>query len=208
MFSEVLQFLLNQQGVEKLIISVPIIAISEFGLPIPVFLESILLFAGFKISQGHISYALTGLFTLIGSIIGASLLYFLSIFFGDKILSHYKYFQERRQKIEATLAKYSSWEVFMIGLLRLTPALVPTTLAAGILEISYWKFLTGVAISGLVYNLVFITLGIFLGKNAPVIAANRSLFFKIAFPLIIIPILLILAARLVKFNWKNKKISN
>jgi len=205
MLTEILDFLLNQGTAQILILSIPIIAISEFGLPVPVFLESILLFAGFKISQGQIIYFLATLFTLVGSSLGASILYLLAIFFGDEILSRYKFFSQKREKIEKTISKYGGWEVFTMSILRLTPALVPTTLAAGFLKINYWKFFTSVIISALIYNLVFITLGVILGKNATLIASNISLIFEITLLIIIVPVLIFLGIKVRELN-KNRNL--
>jgi len=90
-----------------------------------------------------------------------------------------------------------------MSILRLTPALVPTTLAAGFLKINYWKFFTSVIISALIYNLVFIALGIILGKNATLIASNISLIFEITLLIIIVPVLILLGLKVRELN-KNK----
>ena len=191
---------------ELFFLAVPLIALGEFGLPLPIFLESALLYAGFKISQGDLIYFFAPLLTIFGSALGASVLYLLSDLFGDKILARYKIFNERRGRIEKTLNKYKDWEVWGVTILRLTPGfLIPTTIAAGILEVSYFKFLGGVILSGLVYNLIFLTLGIILGKNISLITPYTSLLLKIGLFLAGIVIAVVLFLWLTNANKSKKK---
>lgn len=175
-----------------LFLSLPLVAISEFGLPISIFLESILLFSGYKISQGHLIYLFVTIFTIIGSLIGATILYLLSKSFGERILNRYKFFNEKRTEVEKRIKKYSRWESLAITLLRLTPGLyVPTTIASGILDINYWKFISGVFFSGVVYNLVFLTLGVVIGKNVRHLTPILSFDLNLALNILAIPVFLI-----------------
>jgi membrane protein DedA with SNARE-associated domain len=200
-----LHFLSPHIRSEFFFLAVPLIALGEFGLPLPIFVESALLYAGFQISQGHYIYFFAPLLTILGSSIGGSLLYLLSNLFGDKILGRYKIFKERRRRVEETLKKYKGWEVWGVTLLRLTPGfLIPTTIAAGILEVSYFKFLAGVVLSGLVYNLIFLTLGIVLGKNISLITPHTSLLLKIGLFLAGVAIAVIFLLWLTSAN-KSKK---
>jgi len=186
-------------------LAVPLIALGEFGLPLPIFVESALLYSGFQVSQGHYIYFLAPLLTVLGSSIGGSLLYLLSDLFGDKILSRYKIFKERRKRVEETLNKYKDWEVWGVTILRLTPGfLIPTTIAAGILEVNYFKFLAGVVLSGLVYNLIFLTLGVILGKNISLITPYTSLLLKIGLFLVGVVVAVVLLLWLTSTN-KSKK---
>lgn len=203
--TNLLQFFLNQPRAELFVLMIPVLAIGELGLPFPVFLESILLFAGFKISQGQFIYFLVVLFSLVGSGLGATALYLLSRFFGEKVLAHYQFFRERRESVEITINKYRRWEPLTIAGLRLTPGLLlPASIASGILEISYWNFLAGVAISTLVYNLIFLSLGIIIGKNAHHLAANISFIFKLIFLVIAALIVLFLLWRFARPRRQEK----
>jgi len=204
MILQSVDFILNQGAPTILLLSIPATAVGEFGLIIPILLESILLLAGFKIAQGNFAFLSVTIFTLIGSLVGASGFYFLSKLLGGKVLSRYKFFKKKRKEVEEKLAKYAGWEPIGIGILRLTPGLlIPTTIGSGILEIPYWKFAIGVIISVLVYNVIFISLGFLLGTKAPFLAANVFIIIKIlAFG--ILATVLFLLWRFGKKIWKSK----
>jgi membrane protein DedA with SNARE-associated domain len=204
MLHHLIDLILNQSAFTLLLLSIPASAIGEFGLIIPILLESILLFAGFKISQGDNIFFLVTIFTLIGSLSGASAFYLVSKLLGDRVLSKYKFFSRKREEIEARLDKYSGWEPLGVGILRLTPGLlIPTTIGAGILEIPYWKFAIGVIISGLVYNVIFISLGFLLGTKPPFLATNLFIFFKV-FVLILTLLIFFFLWKIVQKKWKSK----
>lgn len=145
---------------------VPVVVISEFGMPFPIFQETVLVFAGYKVAGGSFLHLYLILLTIFGSLIGSSMLYFLSKYFGEKVLSRYGFYRTTRDQIETSLVRYKKWEAFTIAGLRLIPGLyIPTTIVSGLLEIPYAKFATGVLISLLIYNLIFFAIGYFGGRN-------------------------------------------
>jgi membrane protein DedA with SNARE-associated domain len=204
-FSHQALLVLVQNHAAFFILVVPVIAVGEFGLIVPIFLESILLYAGFKISQGSLSYFFVVIPSLLGSVLGSSCLFYLSRLFGEKILIRFKFFVRRREQIESKIKNHTRWEPLTVTILRLTPGLfVPTTIFAGILDIAFGNFLAGVVAADLIYNLIFLSLGIILGKNAPLIASHLSFTIGLTLLVITIPAIFILYKYLVAPDRSNK----
>lgn len=140
---------------------------NEIGLPLPIVYESLLLFAGFRLSHGEFRYLATAAFGSLGSTLGASLVFFVFYIFGAAILRT-RFFKNRKEKIDLLKGELSRREVLAVALSRLTPGLVGLTgVAAGILRLSYLKFALGVFLSNLVWAVVLISAGFALGKSYP-----------------------------------------
>lgn len=137
---------------------------NEIGLPLPIVYETLLLYTGYRLSQGQGGFLLTALFGVFGSALGASLVFLFFYIFGAKILRS-RFLRSRLDKIKALKKELEKREILAVAFGRLTPGLVNITGAtAGALRLSYFKFILGVLLSNLVWAVVMITAGYFFGE--------------------------------------------
>lgn len=136
------------------------------GLPIPD--EFLLMFSGMQIRAGRMSFPLTLILALSGSLIGMTLSYWvgrlLGIPFLEKIGPYLHFSAKRRAKIEYWFkmhgVKLVTVGYFLPGVRHLTAYF------AGISKTGYGKFLSYAATGALLWSFLFISLGRFLGGYA------------------------------------------
>lgn len=147
-------------------------ALGIIGLPIPD--ETILTFSGYLIFQNNLELIPTLISSLLGSITGISLSYFIGNKLGVKFLySDYKFFHLSKDKLDKThkwLEHYGSWlfffGYFIPGVRHLT------AIIAGSSKISYRKFVSYALPGGLLWISVFIALGFYAGNKWEKINGN------------------------------------
>lgn len=135
------------------------------GLPLPI--ETLMTFAGFKIFQGQISFGYAVIFSWLGALSGMSISYVIGQKVGQPLLHKFgKYLHitpERLHKANSWLEKYRGKAImvgyFIPGFRHLTPY------AAGYSEMSYLSFLFYAALGALVWVLCFVGVGTLVGKD-------------------------------------------
>lgn len=154
-----------ENGDSRSLISVFFLLIfNEVGLPLPIVYETILLYAGFKLSRGQSGFLTTAVFGAFGSMVGASLVFIFFYIFGDKILRS-RFLRSHLNKVQALKKELGKREILAVAFARLTPGLINLAGAAsGVLHLNYFKFLTGVLFSNLVWAVVMMTAGFFFGE--------------------------------------------
>jgi len=157
--------------------------LGEFGAPFPLVLESVLIFVGYRLSHGEIWFLSALFYSGAGSVLGALSVFFLSRFFGQVLLfGLFPFIKKKSGDVFEMSQKVGILGVFGITLARLTPGLlVPTSIASGIAGVPFAKFLPAVLLSELVWYVIFLTLGAFLGKAALRFTFHLSVLFRILF---------------------------
>ena len=146
-----------------------LMALENTGVPLPS--EPIMLFAGWILVQSRGLSAwwvlLAGILGAAGSLIGALLVYWLSLKAGRSILLRYgKYvlvFEEDVTRSEAWFQKYGVWAVFLGRLIPLVRTLV--SVPAGIARMNIWQFSLFTFAGSFLWNAALAYAGFTLGEN-------------------------------------------
>lgn len=159
----------NVLSVGGLVALCVIVVIGEVGFATPVLLEGIFLTAGIHLSQGRADLLPLFGVTIFSSVLGAS-----SVYAGGGALQGpvawltkkaARSYPERLASLQGRIAGASP---AMVAGLRLLPAmLVPVSLASGLFKLPWGTFALGVALSDLIWNSTFLTLGLVLGRLFP-----------------------------------------
>jgi membrane protein DedA with SNARE-associated domain len=135
------------------------------GLPIPD--ELLLTFIGYSVSQGRLTYVMALGSSFVGSITGITISYFIGLKLGLPFLKKFgpiMYITEER--IEFTRRMFQRWGVLMIFFGYFIPGVRQiTAIIAAISHISFRKFVLYAYTGGLVWSILFISLGQLLGKS-------------------------------------------
>ncbi len=135
------------------------------GLPIPD--ETLLVFAGFLISQGKLSPAPTFLAGFAGAVSGISLSYLLGRILGRTVVDRYGRYlhltHERLSRIECWFERAGDWLLplgyFIPGVRHFT------ALTAGIVRLPYPRFSLFAYTGAALWVAAFLTLGFFVGDH-------------------------------------------
>ncbi|TAK33968.1 MAG: DedA family protein [Chloroflexota bacterium] len=173
-----------------------VILLEESGLPLPVPGDGTMMFAGYRVAVGHLSFVPTFLVMEAGTLIGATFLWWLGRRGGRPLLvryGRYIHLDERR------LSMAERWFVRRgaptIALGRLIPGLrIATSFVAGVLKVPYRVFLPYVAVGSSVYVLFFMVLGLGLGRQTGRIAEHLwSHPFMLILAAVVLTVLVVLA---------------
>lgn len=138
-------------------------------VPIPT--EITLPFAGFLANLNQLSVTKVILVSILGELIGASITYSIGFFIGEKFIN--EFVKKRRKFLFINKENYersSSWlrkhGFPVIFFAKLIPGLSTTTsLAAGVAEFKYPKFIIIQILASIVYNSTFVLAGFYLGSR-------------------------------------------
>jgi membrane protein DedA with SNARE-associated domain len=163
-----------------------ILVISEFGIPIPFFMQGVRFYIGYTLGHGSLSVLLLIPILIIGRQFGAASLYWLTRFLSNSVINWYqKRFKPMKSETEKIKTRLKSKTPFMLGAIvlgRITPGLlVPVTLASGIINLNYGYFTIGVLISSVLYDAVFISLAAIFGREFESGGFNIIASFSLAF---------------------------
>lgn len=151
----------------------------EAGVPLPVPGDVYIAYVGYQVLKGVISYALAFFILMVAILCGSTILYFLSSFFGKTIVLRFgKYIHLNEKKIiylEKKFRKYGAW-VIVFG--RHIPGLrIPITIFSGISNVPYKTFILSEAVSVVAWILIFLQVGVKLGKNIKFLFHSHLSFF-------------------------------
>jgi membrane protein DedA with SNARE-associated domain len=145
-----------------------LILVQEVGVPFPVLpSEVVLLSAGFLASQGKISLVFMGLFATSATLIGNSLLYFISRKYGRAALDRYgKYVglhTDRIDRIEGWIGRRGTPILIYGPLVPILRAYVPAL--AGIFGVPYRFYIIVLTGAALAWSYGMLVLGMVLGDH-------------------------------------------
>ena len=145
-------------------------ALKELGIPSPGLTQSLLLYAGYQFSGDSLLFG-TGivLFTFMGSLSGACLVFCLAKFGGNRLLAKINTFTRiNTDAIEKARTKISAYSFITVTVGRSIPGLmVPTSIVAGTLKMPIHKFLVGIIFPLSLWIMFYTTLGRTLGHFVP-----------------------------------------
>jgi membrane protein DedA with SNARE-associated domain len=136
--------------------------LEESGIPLPAPGDTVILLAGAEIDRGRAAMPVVVLLVVLATLLGSSILYWISRMGGMPILLRVSRLlrirQERVDKAGDWMRRHRG-PAIVFG--RLTPGLrTVTTIAAGIFEVDYAYFLVYTAISATIWAGIYIFLGV------------------------------------------------
>jgi membrane protein DedA with SNARE-associated domain len=177
-----------------------LILIEESGVPVPVPGDFLMLGVGAHARTGQPPLWQALLIMEAATLIGASILYFISARAGRGLVYRYGRYmhltEERLDRAERWLQRRGAVAI-VLG--RVTPGLrMATVIACGVFGYPYWRFLPALALGGFLYILLYTLLGYFFGPAVLDIVEGIHLplgFFGSLVPLVLIVVWVIRARR-------------
>jgi membrane protein DedA with SNARE-associated domain len=156
-------WLLDEHG---LLMAFVLLFLEESGLPPIIPGDLLMVLVGLQAAQGRIWLGLGLLALEVATVLGGSVLYWLSSIGGHAVINkvghHVGATPERLKKISASLERHGMLAI-VIG--RLIPSLcVLTAVTAGLFNYPYRKFVVALAIGGFLHLLIFVMLGYWVGR--------------------------------------------
>ncbi|MBP2330240.1 membrane protein DedA with SNARE-associated domain [Kibdelosporangium banguiense] len=169
--------------------------------PIPS--ELVLPLAGFSASQGTFSLAAALIWTTLGSVAGAIIVYLLGAWLGRertrKVIAKIPLMKVRDfDRSEAWFAKHGTKAVFLGRMIPLFRSVI--SLPAGVERMNIAKFLLLTTLGSLIWNTIFVMAGYGLGVNWHKVSDYADIFQKIVIVAVAIAVALFVVVRL-----KNRK---
>ncbi len=148
----------------------------EAGIPLPAPGDTVILLAGAQVDRGQASLFIVVLFVVVATLLGSSILYWISRLGGmPVVLRVCQVLHIREDRLDKPGAWIRRHRGVAIVFGRLTPGLrTLTTIAAGIFEVSYPSFLVYTAISATIWALLYVRLGAFVHSSYRHVASYLS----------------------------------
>ncbi|MEU3273718.1 DedA family protein [Saccharomonospora sp. NPDC006951] len=176
-----------------------IVGLDNLFPPIPS--ELVLPLAGFSAANGVFTLVEALMWTTLGSVLGAIIVYYVGRLLGrDRtraILVKVPLVQgEDFDKAEAWFAKHGTKAVFFGRMVPLVRSFI--SLPAGIEGMAFWKFLGLTTLGSLIWNSIFVISGYFLGANWHVVEEYAGIFQTVVIVLGVIAVALFVISKLRK----------
>lgn len=144
--------------------------VEEIGVPLPVPGDALLLFLGIQSLDGRANFWLVLLITIAATILGSSILFLVSRMLGRPLLIKYerylKYIHITDKDIRLLEHYMADYGVWVLIVSRLTPGLrIVGTVAAGVLGISYARFILATTAGTIIWTIIYFWLGAYLGRQ-------------------------------------------
>jgi membrane protein DedA with SNARE-associated domain len=164
-FNNVIIPLMESFSLEKpsgLLILMFMAAVTDIGIPLPFFLDTLLILAAYHASSNYVPVLLIIFALFVGRQIGSGALYLIARFLGKGFIDWLKRrFPSVGNRLDAAKLGKSRWTWVAIVTGRLTPGLLQiTSVAAGTIRLRYDYFVLGVAVSSLIYDAILVVLGL------------------------------------------------
>lgn len=173
-----------------------LIAIENIFPPIPS--EVILTFSGFIAKSAELNIPLIILYSTLGSILGAIILYFFGVLLINSKISKILHLKEENINNSIETFKQKGYKsVFFCRLVPILRSLI--SIPAGLSKMNFPIFLTLTSIGSLIWNTILILLGNMVGENYYLVSDFISSYYKII-------ILLAIAIYIILKYIKSKKI--
>lgn len=168
-----------------------LIAIENIFPPIPS--EVILTFSGFIAKDAKLNIFLIILFSTLGSIIGAIILYLLGYILNNTFFQKLidtklgELLHLNKDDINKSIALFKEKGYKSVFFSRLVPIIRSLiSIPAGMAKMNFNIFLILTAIGSLIWNTLLIFIGFLVGKNYLIVAAFISKYYKLLFLIIIL----------------------
>src|SRR5215217_7819520 len=171
-------WLLDEHG---LLMAFVLLFLEESGLPPIIPGDLLMVLVGLQAAQGRVSLIVALLLLELATVLGGSVLYWLSSVGGHAVIHkvgrHVGATPERLKSISMSLEQHG---MLAIVLGRLIPSLcVLTAVTAGLLGYPYRKFVPALALGGFIHLLIFVLLGYWVGRPVLRILSALHLPFEV-----------------------------
>ncbi|MGE5619988.1 MAG: DedA family protein [Sphingomonadaceae bacterium] len=168
-----------------------ILMLEEAGIPLPMPGDVVIMFAGYRASQGLIGVLEAALAVTIGVQSGSTILYLISRRLGHSLLFKYgRLIHLDARKLEMAEKWIQRRGPVMVLAGRLTPGLrIPTSIMAGVFEIPFHQFLLYTTLSAVIWSVFWLALGYYFGMSLlPLVGRLHSpvLYAGLALPLLLV----------------------
>jgi membrane protein DedA with SNARE-associated domain len=174
-----------------------IVGLDNLFPPIPS--ELVLPLAGFAASKGTFTLAGALLWTTLGSVLGAIIVYYLGRWLGRErtraLMSRIPLVKASDfDKTEAWFTRHGTKAVFFGRMIPIFRSLI--SLPAGVERMPTWRFLALTTLGSLIWNTVFVGAGYALGENWHLIERSADVFQKVVIGLVVLAIAAFVVVRL------------
>ena len=134
---------------------------ADIGIPFPFALDTIVFFTTYKMGAFSLPVLLVLLMLLGGSLLGTSIIYWVSRLLGTKFVDWVgKRSKFLRRNLERFQNRLGRWSIPVIVAARLTPGLMQvSSVAAGTVGIRYYRLVLAIVFSSIIYDGTLIALG-------------------------------------------------
>lgn len=166
-------------------------AITDIGIPVPFFLDTVLILASFTAfhdgPSGYLPVFKIVLALFIGRQVGSGILYLIARFAGKGFINWLKRrFPSIGNRLDSAKLGKSRWTPLAVVTGRLTPGLLQiTTVAAGSICLRYYYFALAVALSSMIYDFILILLGFIAAKSPKAADINFTHWFVISLVIVV-----------------------
>lgn len=193
-------------SIKNPLILLPLFILEEFGVPFPWILSGLFVYAGYQLSQGDTMVLWMIPVNIIGGLIGASTLYWMSRKGLLRVLGRFNKFLLRDDQSSGSrvLVHIKRWGPLSVLIGRMLPIPMPLmTIAAGVFRISFLPFAFFVASSNFLWNALYMSAGMLGGRTHQFLLSNLG---KTAAWIIILAILALVITLSVFLKLRRKRI--
>ena len=168
--------------------------ITDIGIPVPFFLDTVLLLTAYKVlinpDHNWIPVILILIMLFIGRQAGSGILYFISRHLGHRFLKRViNKFPSLGDGLESLKTRLHHWAPLAVTSGRLTPGLLQiTSIASGTIHLRYSYFAAGIAMASLIYDGLIVLLA-FIAAHSPKAADMDFMFWVLIATIICVSIL-------------------
>ncbi|MHB0868284.1 MAG: DedA family protein [Chloroflexota bacterium] len=144
-----------------------LLLVEEAGVPLPMPGDVVIMFAGYRASQGLIGVLEAALAVTTAVQLGSTVLYLLARRLGHSLLFRYgRFVHLDPRKLEKAERWIQQRGPVMVLVGRLTPGLrTATSIMAGVFEVPFHQFLFFTTLSALIWSVFWLALGYFFGMK-------------------------------------------
>jgi len=165
-----------------------LIAIEEFAIPLPLPGEVLIVYTGYQASRGISNYTFAFISFFFAVLIGASILYCLSVKWGNfLVLRLGKLFHLDQKKLHLIEERFRRHGMLFIILGRMIPGFrIPITIFAGMSKVPYKTFIYAISLSNIIWIPLYLYIGKVFGPQSHRILQSRySILFIISIPVLV-----------------------
>ena len=182
-------------------------AIAAENLFPPMPSEVILPLAGFTASRGDFTLAEALLWTTLGSVVGAAVLYWLGVAFGrDRMYWVWERLPLTKtsdlERTEAWFAKHGKKAVFFGRMIPIFRSLI--SVPAGVERMSFGVFLLLTTVGSAIWNTVFVLAGYFLGEHYDRVEPYAGTFQKVVIAAVVLAVCVWVVMRVRALNRERR----
>ncbi|GAC1334182.1 MAG: hypothetical protein NVSMB17_15500 [Candidatus Dormibacteria bacterium] len=161
------RFISNQIRIHQAIAVFTVIMLEEIGVPLPLPGDLFIAYAGHLVVRGRIALAAAFLAIVLGAMVGASVLYWLSRRYGQPFVQRYgPYMHIKPKRLETAERWFKRWGPLMIIVGRQIPGFrMVISVFSGLFGVPYPVFLSSVGVAAAIWAGTFLTIGMRLDRH-------------------------------------------